>query len=77
MEIFGFIFYYFIYFKISFMNSKLLILLSLVFAGLLLNSYFLSQNSLEKHEKQQKRRFMLRDSEELFKVEWESFKSLA
>ena len=55
MEIFGFIFYYFIYFKISFMNSKLLILLSLVFAGLLLNSYFLSQNSLEKHEKQQKR----------------------
>ena len=61
------------------MNSKLL-LVSLVFAGLLLNSYFLSQNSLENHQKQQKqqeRRFMLRDSEELFKVEWESFESLA
>ena len=46
------------------MNSKLLILLSLVFVGLLLNSYFLSRKSLEGGN--ENRRFMLRDSEELF-----------
>lgn len=60
------------------MNSKLLILLSLVFTCLLLNSYyFLSQNSLEKREKLQERVFLLRGSEELFRVEWESFESIA